>query len=125
MKNSTIIQKKGFTLMELMIVIAIIGVLTAIAIPNFISYKKKARCSAVESDAQSIEAAISDYFSDPTHDKTPEIESLRGYTVQNQAKIEDVSDGIRITVTDNSKRCQRGDYFILSIPANTSDGWSK
>ncbi len=60
-------NEKGFTLIELMIVIAIIGILAAIAIPNYISYRDKAYCSGAESDAQAIGAALSDYFSIPTN----------------------------------------------------------
>ena len=50
-------DKKGFTLIELMIVIAIIGILSAIAIPNFLSYRKKGMDSAAAKDFYSLTMA--------------------------------------------------------------------
>ncbi|MFH1729821.1 MAG: prepilin-type N-terminal cleavage/methylation domain-containing protein [Pseudomonadota bacterium] len=54
-------KKKGFTLVELMIVVAIIGILAAIAIPSFMAYIKKSKKSEVNALINGIFAAEADY----------------------------------------------------------------
>jgi len=104
-------NSKGFTLIELMIVIAIIGILAAIAIPNFIAYRNKAFCSAAESDGNAIAGALADYYSVPSHITFPVQPAALGLTLSgsaaaiNTGTVSGTINAIVITVTDGSGRC--------------------
>ena len=54
-------NKKGFTLIELMIVVAIVGILAAIAIPAYLDYTKKAKMSEVLNAFDAIAQSAGEY----------------------------------------------------------------
>jgi len=54
-------NSKGFTLIELMIVGLIIGILAAIAIPNFVSMQDRAREGSVKSNMHTVQLAVEDF----------------------------------------------------------------
>ena len=54
-------NQKGFTLIELMVVVVIIGILAAIALPNFLSMQDRAKESEVKANVHTLQLAVEDF----------------------------------------------------------------
>ena len=59
--NAPLPNRKGFTLVEIMIVVAIIALLAAIAVPGFLRARKRSQASRILTDLRLIDSAIDQY----------------------------------------------------------------
>ena len=117
-------NKKGFTLMEMLIVVAIIVILLAIAIPSFNNSLHKARTAADEANVRSYFAEVlvknmtndGNSFDKPGTGDTVKarMESL-GYTLQAQdAAVTETGDTVdTYQITYTNKTVKDGDSFVV------------
>ena len=97
-------MQKGFTLVEIMIVVAIIAILAAIAIPNFIKYRTESQNNACVSTMSSIQTAAENWLSKPG----------RGATAPTMAQLVDDGKGYFKT----APTCPSGGSYTISLDAN-------
>jgi len=91
-------NQKGFTLIELMIVIAIIGILAAIAIPNFVLYRQRGYNASSNADIKNAYTSAQVYFTDfATGTVTSGILTSYGYVVTSGVAL-DVTAGTQSTL---------------------------
>ena len=64
MPNFAVLRQKGYTLVELMIVVAIVGILLTLAIPTFQQSALKAREAALKQNLFTLRAVIDQYYAD-------------------------------------------------------------
>ena len=97
--------QKGFTLIELMIVVAIVGILAAVALPAYQNYTKKAKFSEVLAAATGVKSAIEICFQTNGPSSTPDMSNC------------DTETEIDYTLTD----AQVGAYVAtVAITANSA-----
>ncbi len=110
-------NKKGFTLIEIMVVIAIIGILSAVVLTSLESSKAKARDSNRLGDLKSLSEAVQNYWQDnnylfPSENSDGSIAS--GYSLYNDPKFEsyfNTSSGAPTVPADPSTK-QPYDYLL-------------
>ncbi len=101
--------QKGFTLIELMIVVAIIGILAAIAIPQFTSYRMRGYNVKAKGELKSAYTACQAYFAD--HQGACELSTVTGYFVP--------STDVNINVTNSTQGSWRATATHLASGATT------
>ncbi len=119
-------MQKGFTLIELMIVVAIIGILAAIAIPAYQDYTIRAQVSEGLSLSSGAKAAVAEFFQDsgnwPTNNLEAGVEvstNIQGkYTTQVAVTAVGVTGVITVTYGDEANVLVSGETLTLTSTDN-------
>ena len=115
----------GFTLVEIMIVVAIIALLAAIAVPGFLRARKRSQASRILNDLRMIDSAV-DQYSIETSRKTGDVVAVSDWTnyVKKNALLYNNASSILGTAygpqtVDTIPQVPDADYAVLSDVAGT------
>lgn len=114
-------NNKGFTIIELMIAVAIIGILAAIAIPAYSNYTARAKASEALTLADSAKTAVSEYYQ--SNGTLPANNSAAGLATSitgTNTSYVTVSDGIITALTTSLGASGRVTFSM--VPAPTANG---
>ena len=119
-------KQKGFTLIELMIVVAIIGILAAIAIPRFAQMLEKAREASTKGNIGALKSACSIYYGDWEGKWPSTLSSTASYPF---SQYMDVIPAVKVTYPQDANYSPEGKEIAYlarlgAVATDTGTGWA-
>ena len=123
--KTRLLKQKGFTLVEIMIVVAIIALLAAIAVPGFMRARKRSQASRILNDLRLIDSAV-DQYAIENNKKTNDPVGTADWTryVKKGSSLYNTGSSVLRTAygaqtVDQIPRVPSNDYNVLSDVAGT------
>jgi prepilin-type N-terminal cleavage/methylation domain-containing protein len=113
-------NQKGFSLIELLIVVAIIGIIAAIAIPNLLASRRAANEGSAISSMRTINSAEMTYQAADGQGNYGDFNALGGKYLTDSVLSTGVKSGYTFAVTPSAPGVTPIQYFATAVPTQTS-----